>query len=112
MAQGKGTAHHKLKGRTGLVMIITLLPAIIFFLGGGVNGLTGLLGWLDGPIGAIVLLIFFTSGLWYCKLEFDEVVLDYADSGMRSFGLLANKIIAFIAWAAAVAAILKVWLGA
>ncbi len=112
MAHGNGTLHHRLKGAAGLVMILTLPLTVILFLGSGVHGLTGMLAWIDSHIGIANTLIFFTAALWYCKLEFDEVVMDYFDGGVRSFGLTANKIIAFLAWAAAVYAIIKlVFLG-
>lgn len=111
MSKGSGTSHHRLRSLTGLVTII-LLP---FFLIGFVLAISGradgFLNWITGPFGALSTIIFLTSALWYCKLEFDEVILDYTDGGMRSFGLMANRIVAFLAWAIALFVIVTMWLG-
>ena len=112
MAAGKGTFHHRLRSWTGTLTILSL-P---FFLYGFVCALRdrsdGITEWLTSPFGAISSLVFMTAALWYAKLEFDEVVLDYTDGGLRAFGLLANRVIALAGWVAAVYAILKMWLGA
>ena len=67
----------------------------------------GVIDWLSMPIGAIGFLAFFTAAIWYCKLEMDEVVMDYFGGSVRSFGLLLNKIIAFVLWAAVAFAVIK-----
>lgn len=107
MAMGTGTGHHRLKSMTGLVMIITLLPVLFWAMTAVSGGTPGLTNWLSAPVPAIVFLVFFTAAIWYCKLEFDEVVMDYFDGGLRSFSLLAAKLVAFLAWAAAVFAVIK-----
>lgn len=107
MASGNGTGHHRLKGMTGLVMIITLLPVLFWAMSAVAGGSAGFTSWLSAPVPAIVFLVFFTVAIWYCKLEFDEVIMDYFDGGLRSFSLLASKIVAFLAWAAAVFAVIK-----
>ena len=112
MASGTGTGHHKLRSLTGLITIIALPIALFGLIDAVPNGAVGFTAWLSNPILAIGLLIFMTAALWYCKLEFDEVILDYTDGGLRSFGLLANRLIAFLAWAIAVFSIIKIWLGA
>ncbi len=110
MAAGKGTFHHRLRSWTGTLTILSL-P---FFVWGLVSALrarpAGVAEWLSSPLGAISAIIFMTAGLWYCKLEFDEVVMDYADGGLRSFGLLANRLVAFLGWAAAMYVIFTTWL--
>ncbi len=112
MAAGKGTGHHRLHGITGTILILTL-PLVLFGLVTAIpGGSDGFSAWISSPFGAISLLIFLTAAIWYCKLEFDEVVLDYTDGGMRSFGLNANRAVGFIAWAVAVYSIVRIWLGA
>lgn len=104
---GKGTAHHRLKGLTGLIMIIGLLPVLNWAMGAIPGGTMGFTSWLSAPIPAIFFLVFFTAAIWYCKLEFDEVIMDYFDGGLRSFSLLTSKVVAFLAWAAAVFAVVR-----
>ncbi len=107
-----GTSHHKLRGLTGWGTII-LLPVFLFGFTLAVSGgADGFADWLTSPIFAITSILFLTAAIWYCKLEFDEVILDYTDGGLRNFGLLANKLIGFLTWAASVYVILTSWLGA
>ena len=98
MAHGTGTAHHKLHGYVGWGVIIGLPFALISVIHAVSNGAAGLTQWLSSPIGAIGFLAFFTAAIWYCKLEFDEVVMDYFGGKARAFGLLANKAVALIIW--------------
>ncbi len=112
MAKGSGTSHHRLRGITGWGLIVTLPFFLLGLTYGLSGGSTGFSDWLTSPVGAISTLIFLTTAIWYCKLEFDEVILDYTDGGLRSFGLLANRVIGFVAWAIAVFVIIKMWLGA
>jgi len=111
MAAGKGTFHHRLHSWTGAVTILSLPFFLYGFVCALKNRSEGMAEWLTNPFGAISALVFLTAALWYCKLEFDEVILDYTDGGLRSFGLLANRAAAFIAWAASVYVILNMWLG-
>lgn len=98
MAHGKGTSHHKLHGFVGWGLIFGL-PFALFSAAKAIPGGTeGLMGWVSNPVGALGLLAFVTAALWYCKLEFDEVVMDYFDGGTRRFGLLANRLVALIVW--------------
>jgi len=107
MAAGKGTFHHRLRSWTGTLTILSL-P---FFIWGLVCALKsrpeGVTEWLTSPLGAISALIFMAAALWYCKLEFDEVIMDYADGGLRSFGLLANRVVAFLGFAVSAYVILS-----
>lgn len=112
MAGGTGTGHHRLHSVTGTVMILTMPLAIYGLIKAAPLGAEGFKSWISAPFGAISMLVFLTAALWYCKLEFDEVVLDYTDGGLRKFGLMANRIVAGLAWVAAVYAILRTWLGA
>jgi len=98
MAHVTGTSHHKLHGYVGWGLIIGLPFALISVVKAIALGSAGFTQWLSSPIGAIGFLAFFTAAVWYCKLEFDEVVMDYFDGGTRAFGLLASKGVAFIIW--------------
>jgi len=104
---GKGTTHHKVHGLTGWGLIIGLPFALAWAVAAIAGRTQGFIDWLSSPIGGLGFLAFFTAAIWYCKLEFDEVVMDYFDGGTRSFSLLANKIVAFIVWAMAAYAVIK-----
>ncbi len=102
-----GTKHHKLHGYTGWGLIIGLFFTILSA-PKAIRGETdGLISWLSTPHGALGFLAFFTAALWYCKLEFDEVVMDYFDGGLKSFALLANRLVPFIVWLLAAYALVK-----
>lgn len=107
MAHGKGTSHHKLHGLVGWGLIIGL-PFVVWSavhaIGGGSAGFAA---WLSNPVGGLGFLAFFTAAIWYCKLEFDEVIMDYFDGGMRSFSLLANRVVPLIVWLSAAYAVIK-----
>lgn len=103
----RGTTHHKIHSLTGYGLIIGL-PFVIWQVAMAVGGgADGLLAWLSTPLGAIGFLLFFTAAVWYCKLEMDEVIMDYFGGGLRRFGLLKNKLVAFILWAAIAFAVIK-----
>ena len=103
----KASSHHKLHGFTGWGLIIGLPFAVISAVKAIGGGSEGFAAWLSNPVGGLGFLAFFTAAIWYCKLEFDEVVMDYFDGGTRSFGLLANRIVPFIVWLLAAYAVLK-----
>ena len=103
----KGTAHHKAHSLTGYGLIIGLPFVICSAVKAIAGGSDGFAAWLSNPIGGIGFLAFFTAAIWYCKLELDEVIMDYFDGGLRSFGLLANRIVPFIVWLLAAYAVLK-----
>jgi hypothetical protein len=107
MAHGKGTAHHKLHGYVGWGLIIGLPFAILSAVGAISGGTDGIAAWLSTPIGGLGFLAFFTAAIWYCKLEMDEVIMDYFTGGLRAFGLLKNKFGALILWAAVAFAVIK-----
>jgi len=98
MAHGTGTSHHKLHGYVGWGFIIGLPFALISVIKAVPDGSAGFTQWLSSPLGALGFLGFSTAAIWYCKLEFDEVVMDYFDGGARAFGLLASKAAALITW--------------
>lgn len=108
MAHGTGTAHHKVHFYTGLGLIIGLPFTLISAIKAIDGQSQGFIDWLSTPHGALGFLLFFTATIWYCKLEFDEVLMDYFDGNKRAFGLLANKLAAVLAWAIASFAILKI----
>lgn len=107
VGKGHGTTHHKIRGFTGWGLIIGLPFAIwsaVAAIGGGSDGFVS---WLSSPIGGLGFLAFATAAIWYCKLEMDEVVLDYFEGGVCTFGLIKNKIVAGLIWLAIAYAVLK-----
>lgn len=108
MAHGTGTSHHKLHGYVGWGLIIGLFPALISVVIAAPKGSAGFTDWLSNPVYAIGFLAFLTAAVWYCKLEFDEVVMDYFDGSARAFGLLASKVTGFIIWAIAAFAVITI----
>ena len=107
MSASNSTAHAKIHTLTGWGVIIGL-PFAIFSVANAVStGAQGIIDWLSSPIGGLGFLAFFTAAVWYCKLEMDEVIMDYFGGGLRRFGLLKNKLIAFILWAAVAFAVIK-----
>ena len=94
----RGTTHHKIHSWTGWGVIIGLPFAVWSALSAIQTGPDGVLAWLSSPLGAIGMLAFLTAALWYCKLEMDEVIMDYFSGGLRRFGLLKNKAVALILW--------------
>jgi len=100
-------AHQKIHTLTGWGIIIGLPFAIWSVASAVPAGGQGILDWLSSPIGGLGFLAFFTAAIWYCKLEMDEVIMDYFGGGLRSFGLLKNKIVAFLLWAAVAFAVIK-----
>ena len=106
-SKGHGTKHFKIHTWTGYGLIIGLLgviPSVWIAAGGGAQGIVD---WLSTPIGALGFLAFFTAAVWYCKLEMDEVIMDYFGGKLRAFGLLKNKVVGFILWAAVAFAVIK-----
>ncbi|MEP6344034.1 MAG: hypothetical protein ABJ275_12040 [Maricaulaceae bacterium] len=102
-----GTKHHKLHGYVGWGLIIGLPFAVFSAVRAIGNQSQGFTDWLSTPVAGLGFLAFFTAAIWYCKLEFDEVVMDYFDGGLKSFALLANKAVGFLIWAATVYAVVK-----
>ncbi|MEM7730607.1 MAG: hypothetical protein AAF311_15295 [Pseudomonadota bacterium] len=100
---GEGTTHHKIHGLTGWGVIIGLPFAIAQVIANIGDGPYAIVAWLSSPAGAIGMIAFLTAAIWYCKLEMDEVIMDYFSGGLRRFGLLANKAVAIILWLASVA---------
>ena len=103
MAHGTGTAHHKLHSWVGYGLIIGLPFAICsaicaIRMGSADAPAAGFITWLSNPAYAAGFLAFFTAAIWYAKLEFDEVVMDYFDGGLRSFSLMANRVVAGLVW--------------
>ena len=112
MAHGNGTSHHKLHGYVGWGLIIGLPFAICsavcaLLMGAPEAPSSGFITWLSNPVYALGFLAFFTAAIWYCKLEFDEVVMDYFDGGLKSFALLANRLVPFIIWLLAAYVVIK-----
>ena len=112
MAHGTGTSHHKLHGYVGWGLVIGLPFALCSVIcavrmGTEQNPSAGFVTWLSNPLYALGFLAFITAAVWYCKLEFDEVIMDYFDGGTRTTGLLASKAAALLAWLLVVFAVIK-----
>lgn len=105
---GNGTKHHKIHSLTGWGVIIGL-PFVIF---SAIHALAdkslGFIAWLSSPLGIVGFMAFVTAAVWYCKLEFDEVIMDYTDGGLRSLGLNVNRLVAIIVWVVTAFAIYKI----
>ena len=100
-------AHAKIHTLTGWGVIIGL-PCAIWSVACSVSsGGQGIIDWLSSPIGGFGFLAFFTAAIWYCKLEMDEVIMDYFGGKLRSFGLLKNTLVGFTLWAAVAFAVIK-----
>ena len=106
-SKNHGTTHFKIHTLTGWGLIIGLPFAIWSALSAIPAGGQGVIDWLSSPVGALGFLAFFTAAIWYAKLEMDEVIMDYFGGKLRSFGLLKNKLVAFILWAAVAFAVIK-----
>lgn len=104
-SRAHGTKHFKMHSLSGWGVILGLPFAVISVLMALPNGPEGVLAWLGSPLGAIGMILFLSAAILYCKLEMDEVIMDYFGGGLRRFGLLANRLVAFILWAASVAGI-------
>jgi len=112
MAHGTGTTHHKVHGLTGWGLIIGLPFAICSAVCAVIMGTpeapsSGFINWLSSPAYALGFLAFFTAAIWYAKLEFDEVVMDYFGGGLKSFALFANRAVSVIVWLLTAYAIIK-----
>ena len=92
----KGSRHHKAHNLAGWGLIFSLPFAIFSAVKAIPSGSQGFIDWLSTPVGGLGFLAFTLAAVTYCRLEFDQVVMDYFDGSVRSFGLTANRIVAFI----------------
>ena len=107
-AKGKGgTVHHKIHTWTGWGLILGLPFVIWSALGAIKAGSAGFAAWLSSPLGALGFLAFATAAIWYCKLEMDEVAMDYSSDSSRGFALFCNKLVALILWAVIAFSVVK-----
>lgn len=97
-ASGHGTGHFLQHKYTGWGVIVGLPFVLVFAALAVAGGEAGLIGWLSTALGAVGFLAFVTAALWYCKLEMDEVIMDYADT--RGPLLTLNALVALVLWAA------------
>ena len=96
---GHGTTHHKIHGLTGWGVILGL-PFVVASAAFAIrDGSFGFVEWLSAPVGAIGFLLWALAAVWYCKLEMDEVIMDYASNG-RGGLLKLNTFVAFLIFAA------------
>jgi len=75
------------------------------------GGSQGFVNWLGSTSGGVGFMAFFTSALWYSKLEFDEVIMDYFGGKLRSVSLITNRLLASIVWVIAAYTIFRLTLG-
>ncbi|GHA99794.1 hypothetical protein GCM10009069_23260 [Algimonas arctica] len=99
---GHGTKHFKMHGLAGWGIIIGLPFAAIHALLTIKHGPDSVVHWLSSTHGALGMIAFLSAAILYCKLEMDEVIMDYFDGGLRAFGQLANTLVATILWLACV----------
>lgn len=100
---GHGTKHFKMHGLAGWGVIIGLPFAAIHAILTIKHGPDSVVHWLSSTHGALGMIAFLSAAILYCKLEMDEVIMDYFDGGLRAFGQLANTLVATILWLACVA---------
>lgn len=98
-----GTKHFKMHSLSGWGVMIGLPFAAIHAVLAVSYGPYGVTAWLTSPLGAIGMIAFLSAAILYCKLEMDEVIMDYFSGGLRAFGLWKNKAVALILWLACVA---------
>ena len=75
------------------------------------GGSQGFDNWLGSTSGGVGFMAFFTSALWYSKLELDEVIMDYFGGKLRSVSLITNRLLASIVWITAAYTIFRLTLG-
>lgn len=102
-----GTKHFKQHSLAGWGVIIGLPFAVAHVLMALPMGAAGLINWLSNSVGAVGMIAFLSAAILYCKLEMDEVIMDYFSGGLRSFGLLANRLVALILWLASAAGLVS-----
>ena len=106
-SKNHATKHSQIHTYTGWGLIIGL-PFVIWSVICAIPDQgQGIIDWLSTPHGALGFLAFFTAAIWYCKLEMDEVIMDYFGGKKRSFGLVQNKITAIIVWAGIAITVIK-----
>ena len=98
-----GTKHFKMHSLAGWGVILGLPIAALHAVLTVKAGPNAIVGWLSSPHGALGMIAFLSAAILYCKLEMDEVIMDYFSGGLRSFGQLANTLVATILWMASVA---------
>lgn len=104
---GKGTTHHKVHNFTGWGLIIGLPFAVLSAIAAIGGKSEGFAAWLSSPVGGLGFLAFVTAAIWYVKLEFDEVVMDYFGGSARTLGLTANRLVAALVWITTAFAVIK-----
>ena len=103
---GSGTTHHKMHGLAGWGVILGLPFAIWSVLRAIGGGADGVMAWLGSAPGAVGMTLFLAAAFLYCKMELDEVIMDYFGGGVRKVGLMANGAVALLLWLGSAAALL------
>lgn len=103
-----GTKHFKMHSLSGWGVIIGLPFAAIHAVMAVQDGAHGIKMWLSNPLGALGMVAFLSAAILYCKLEMDEVIMDYFSGGLRRFGLWKNTAVALILWLASVVGLVSV----
>ena len=107
----KNSTHVKLHNFVGYGLIISLPFVLISAAEAVTDGSQGFNNWLGSTSGGVGFMAFFTSALWYSKLELDEVIMDYFGGKLRSASLIANRLLASIVWITAAYTIFRLTLG-
>ena len=107
----KNSTHAKLHNFVGYGLIISLPFVLISAAEAVAGGSQGFDHWLGSTSGGVGFMAFFTSALWYSKLELDEVIMDYFGGKLRSASLIANRLLASIVWITAAYTIFRLTSG-
>ena len=107
----KNSTHTKMHNLVGYGLIIRLPFVLISAAEAVTGGSQGFVNWLGSTSGGVGFMAFFTSALWYSKLEFDEVIMDYFGGKLRSVSLITNRLLASIVWVIAAYTIFRLTLG-
>ena len=105
--KGHGTTHFRMHSLSGWGVILGLPFAAIYAVMAVQDGADGVKMWLSSPLGAIGMTAFLSAAILYCKLEIDEVIMDYFSDGLRRFGLWKNSAVALILWLTSVIGLLS-----
>lgn len=100
-----GTKHFKMHGLAGWGVILGLPFAALHAVLTIKHGPDSVVAWLGSTHGSLGMIAFLSAAILYCKLEMDEVIMDYFSGGLRRFGLWKNTAVALILWLASVAAL-------
>lgn len=103
---GHGTKHFKMHSLAGWGVIIGLPFAALHAVLTIAHGPESIVHWLSSTHGSLGMIAFLSAAFLYCKLEMDEVIMDYFSGGLKTFAMWKNRIGAFVLWLACVAGLI------